>query len=129
MQTDTCNPYVGTHGRRFRVYLNPMSTNVDTVEVLTSYLNVNGLQQNELAERLGVDPKTVNRWVNRHTNLTERKLRRVFKQLHVDGEEYGLPDPVPSPDVLPDDMAEVKARLAAIMFKMGLPDDEWRKHA
>lgn len=90
---DTCNPFGQAPVQRLPGYgLIPMAepTTPDPRDVLQTYLDDVGLQQNELAENLHVDPKTVSRWMTGATRLTERKLRRVFAQLGVDPTPYGL---------------------------------------
>lgn len=88
MAQDTCHVFDYPHVRTTAGYGSQVP--IDPVNVLTEVLNDLGWLQVELAEELGVDPKTVSRWMTGGTKLTERKLRTILRRINVDPSEYGL---------------------------------------
>lgn len=106
MQEVTCNPNGKALVRALPGYGIRMPETRHPNDVLRAFLDDQGWTQGELAQALDVDPKTVSRWMTGSSKFTDRKLRRVFKQLGIDPKEYGLPpalsvatsDPEEDPD-------------------------------
>lgn len=65
----------------------------DTVDVLRAAMARHELNQRELADALGVSNETVNRWLNRRTNLDGKKLALALRKLGDDPVDYGVVEP------------------------------------
>lgn len=91
----------------------------EPVDILRRYLTERGITQHELAQQLGVNPKTPSRWLTGHTRLTERRLRRVFHQLGVDPATYGLEPLFPhAPAPATPQASDLLAALAALTDRL-----------
>jgi transcriptional regulator with XRE-family HTH domain len=68
----------------------PPMESTDPVDVLARILREFEMSQGDFAAATRVSPVTVNRWLNRRTALTERKLDDALERAGIDGAEYGL---------------------------------------
>ena len=90
----------------------------------------------KLAATAGVSLPTIQRMERGERNMTLGPVVKVANALGVDPAEIhaiAAADVITLPIVMPDWFEEFarehRARLAAIMHKMGLPDDDWKKFA
>ena len=67
-----------------------MPRTVDTVDVLKRVMTDHNVNQSEFALEAGVSYVTVNRWLNRRTELTEKKLAAVLREIGIEPASYGL---------------------------------------
>ena len=67
-----------------------MPKTLDPVDVLKRVMDDHNVNQSELALEAGISNVTVNRWLNRRTELTEKKLLSVLRTIGVAPEAYGL---------------------------------------
>lgn len=91
-----------------------MPETVDTVDVLKRVMHDHNVNQQEFALESGVSYVTVNRWLNRRTKLTEKRLAAVLEAIGVPPESYGLDvrklPRATTPDMLNDLLAEIRAK-------------------
>jgi transcriptional regulator with XRE-family HTH domain len=67
-----------------------MPETLDTVDVLKRVMDDHNVNQSEFALEAGVSYVTVNRWLNRRSKLTEKRLAAVLSAIGVAPEAYGL---------------------------------------
>jgi len=85
--------------------------------VLKEYRNRYNLTQQQLAENLSVDERTLRRWENRETILNDMgELRRIAAALGVDAEKLGVAGTVV---IMTDEQAEEILRLVWKLIKEG----------
>ena len=55
-------------------------TKEEVISKLVHYMEKNNLRQWELAKRLGIPEATLNRWLNKRTNISKAYLRILEKE-------------------------------------------------
>lgn len=105
----------------------PMPKTADPVDVLKRVLDDHNVNQSEFALESGVSYVTLNRWLNRRTVLTEKKLVAVLVAVGIDPVKYGLDARKLPRQTTADMVGQVLAEMAAMEERSRLRHDEVMK--